>query len=87
MMIWLRVIRVFSSMPLATSTISCPGFTIEERERLVLRVKEEGTAMITTSGSSRQALASPVTFIASGRMIPGQPERMREYYEKMGYLR
>lgn len=28
-----------------------------------------------------------IALLNSGRMIPGQPERMREYYEKMGYLR
>ena len=28
-----------------------------------------------------------IELLNSGRMIPGQPERMREYYEKMGYLR
>ena len=28
-----------------------------------------------------------IGLLNSGRMIPGQPERMREYYEKMGYLR
>ena len=28
-----------------------------------------------------------IGLLNSDRMIPGQPERMREYYEKMGYLR
>jgi ADP-ribose pyrophosphatase YjhB (NUDIX family) len=28
-----------------------------------------------------------VALLNSDRMIPGQPERMREYFEKMGYLR
>ena len=28
-----------------------------------------------------------IGLLNSGRMIPGQPERMREYYVKMGYLR
>jgi len=28
-----------------------------------------------------------IELLNSGRMIPGQPERMRAYYERMGYLR
>lgn len=28
-----------------------------------------------------------IELLNSDRMIPGQPERMREYYKKMGYLR
>ena len=40
-----------------------------------------------TEGYQRLTEEEFIGLLNSGRMIPGQPERMREYYEKMGYLR
>ena len=66
-----RVSIVCSSIPLATLTISWPGFKKAFMERAVLLVKAEGTARTSTSLSVMAFLRSLVISIFSGRITPG----------------
>ena len=66
-----NVIRVFSSIPLATFTIFCPGFTKLFMLRAVFLVNGEGTASMHTSGLSRHPSISDVIVMSSGITTPG----------------
>ena len=66
-----KVIRVTSSIPLATFTIFCPSFMKGAILPAVLLVKGEGTASTSRSLSLTALSKSVVNSISSGRITPG----------------
>ena len=70
-MISVRVLSVFSSMPLATETMSCPSVTKGAMLLAVLLVNGEGTARTRTSFPRIASPRSVVARTVFGRIVPG----------------